>query len=61
MTFDIYKKTYSHIPSLEGRDSNFVKLTFLDANGFIKSTIAPGLFLVATTIEVLSLPDGAIS
>ena len=55
------KKTYSHIPILEGLDSNLVKLTFLEANGWIKSTIAPGLFFVATTIDVLSLPDGEIS
>ncbi|MDA9299971.1 pyrroloquinoline-quinone synthase PqqC, partial [bacterium] len=56
-----FKKTYSHIPIFEGLDSNFVRLTFLEAKGSIKSTIAPGLFFVATTIDVLSLPDGSIS
>ena len=55
------KKTYSHIPILEGLDSSLVMLTLFFAKGATNSAIAPGLFFVATTIEVLSLLDGLTS
>jgi hypothetical protein len=44
------------MPILAGQDSSLVMLTLFLAKGSTKSAMAPGLFLVATTMEVLSFP-----
>ena len=55
------KKTYSHIPVREGRDSIRVMLTPCRASGFSRSCIAPGRLSADITSEVLSRPDGGTS
>ena len=49
------------MPILAGLDSSLVMLTLFFSKGATNSAIAPGLFFVATTIEVLSLLDGFTS